>query len=96
MGFNSSIHTEPGFKAYIVTWIALVILAAASVIIVTLDTGVAGIVIAFIIASVKALLILYFFMHLGYETRFFRLAFVLPFVAMAFFLGFTFLDIFYR
>ena len=96
MDHAKTVDTMSGFRPYIVTWIALVILAAASIIVTSLDTGAAGIVIALLIASVKAVLILYFFMHLRYEKRFFRLAFLLPIVAFAFFIGFTFLDILYR
>jgi len=89
-------HEVSGFRTYIVTWIALVILAAVSIVIINLDTGVSGIVVALIIASVKAALILYFFMHLRYEGRFFKLACLLPIIVLTFFIGFTFLDIFYR
>jgi cytochrome c oxidase subunit 4 len=96
MDYDKTAHTISASRTYIVTWIALVILAAASIIITSLDTGAGGIVIALLIASVKAVLILYFFMHLRYEKRFFRLAFLLPIVAFAFFIGFTFLDILYR
>ena len=96
MEHNSKTHTAPGFRTYIVTWIALVILAAASIIVTTLDTGVSGIVAALIIASVKAALILYFFMHLKYEGWFFKLAFLLPITVLALSIGFTFLDILYR
>ncbi|KPK02173.1 MAG: hypothetical protein AMK71_03190 [Nitrospira bacterium SG8_35_4] len=96
MDHARTVHTTSGFRAYIVTWIALVILAAASIFVTSLDTGVSGIVIALIIASVKAALILYFFMHLRYENWFFKLAFLLPIAAFAFFIGFTFLDILLR
>jgi len=96
MEHEKTIHTTSGFRTYIVTWIALVILAAASITITSMDTKVAGIVVALLIASVKAALILYYFMHLRYEKWFFRLAFLLPVIAFAFFIGFTFLDIFYR
>ena len=96
MEHSNTQHMTSGFRTYIVIWGALVILAAASITITTMDTGAAGIVIALIIASVKAGLILYFFMHLRYEKRFFKLAFLLPIVVLAFFIGFTFLDILYR
>lgn len=96
MEHGKTVHTISGFRTYIVTWIALVILAAASILVTSLDTGAAAMVIALVIASVKAALILYFFMHLRYEKWFFRLAFLLPIVVFAFFICFTFLDILYR
>lgn len=85
-----------GISTYIVTWIALVILAVASIMITTLYTGAFAIVIALIIASVKAALILYIFMHLRHEGRFLKLAFLLPLIVFAFSIGFTFLDVLYR
>lgn len=96
MDNGTATHSTSGFRTYIVTWIALVILAAATIIIPSLNKGVSGILIVLVIASVKAALILYFFMHLRYEGRFIKLAFLLPLIVFAFSIGFTFLDVFYR
>jgi cytochrome c oxidase subunit 4 len=89
-------HATGSFSVYIYTWIALVILALVSISLAAIDTGVSGIVMVISIASVKAGLILYFFMHLRHEGWFFKLAFLLPILVFAFSLGFTFLDVLYR
>jgi cytochrome c oxidase subunit 4 len=58
--------------------------------------GSISILVALLIASVKSGLILYYFMHLRYESRLFRLAFLLPIFVFALSIGFTFLDVWYR
>lgn len=89
-------HDTATFKTYIITWIALVILAMVSVAVTQYHLGTASILIALIIASVKTGLILYIFMHLRYESRFFRVALMLPLFVFACLIGFTFLDVLYR
>ncbi|UCH44449.1 MAG: cytochrome C oxidase subunit IV family protein [Nitrospiraceae bacterium] len=89
-------HTAPGFKTYIIAWIALVILTAVTIAVTKIDTGAISILVALLIASVKSGLILYIFMHLGYERRFFKLAFLLPVLVFALSIWFTFLDVWYR
>lgn len=84
------------YKTYILIWTALLALTAVTIAVTQFHMGGAGILIALLIASVKAALILYFFMHLRYEGRFFKLAFLLPIIVFIFFIGFTFLDVFYR
>jgi len=93
---GNTTHTISGFGTYIFAWIALVALAAASIILSDFFAGGAGIIIALIIASLKAALVLYFFMHLRYEGLFLKLAFLLPILVLAFSIGFTFLDVLYR
>lgn len=84
------------FSTYIVTWITLVVLAAVSIIVSAMETGIPGTVLVLAIATAKAALILSFFMHLGYEGRFFKLAFLLPFIVFAFSIAFILLDVVYR
>lgn len=89
-------HEAASYKTYIFTWTALVLLAAATIAVAELHMGAASIVVALLIASLKAALILYFFMHLRYEKWFFKLAFLLPILVFMFSIGFTFLDVLYR
>lgn len=93
---SSAQHTEAGFKTYIFTWVALLILTASTIAITRFNLGAISIVAALVIASVKAGLILYFFMHLRYESRFFKLAFLLPILVFVLSIAFTFLDVMYR
>jgi len=89
-------HEATGFKTYIVTWIALAILVFASLAAAQYHVGELNIVIALAIATVKAGLILYIFMHLRNEGWFFRLTLLLPLLVFAFILWFTFQDVVYR
>ncbi len=52
--------------------------------------------IAFAIATVKALLVILFFMHLKYETKINRAIFVSGFIFLAILIGICFLDIYTR
>lgn len=56
-------------KVYIAVFLALMVLTAATVIVATIDLGWANDVVAMTIAVTKALLVLWFFMHLRYSTR---------------------------
>jgi len=89
-------HETVGLSTYIITWAVLATLAIASVVVAHYHWGELNIVIALAIATVKAGLILYIFMHLRYEGWFFRLAFLLPVLVFTFIIGFTFLDVLYR
>lgn len=93
---GSSKHTANMDRTYILTWLALTVLACVSIAVTNINIGIAGILVALVIASVKAVLILFFFMHLEYESRFFKLAFLLPIMVLLFSIGFTFLDVLYR
>ena len=54
---------------YFLTFAALMVLTAATVFVATIDLGWANDVVAMGIAVTKALLVLWFFMHLRYSTR---------------------------
>ena len=56
-------------KVYFAVFCALMVLTAATVIVATIDLGWANDVVALTIAVTKALLVLWFFMHLRYSTR---------------------------
>jgi len=56
-------------KVYFAVFAALMVLTAATVIVANFDLGWANDVVALGIAVTKALLVLWFFMHLRYSTR---------------------------
>ncbi|MFL6201992.1 MAG: cytochrome C oxidase subunit IV family protein [Thermoanaerobaculia bacterium] len=56
-------------KVYFGVFAALIVLTAATVIVANFDLGWANNVVALGIAVTKALLVLWFFMHLRYSTR---------------------------
>jgi cytochrome c oxidase subunit 4 len=93
---NSRGQHTAGYRLYTITWVALLILTVVTIAVTKIHLGSLSILVALVIASVKAALILYFFMHLKYENRFFKIAFLLPIIVFGFFMGFTFLDVLYR
>ncbi len=82
--------------ANICIWIGLLVLTGITVYVAGIDLGRFGIVANILIASVKAGLVLYIFMHLKYESR--VLKFMLTFVVLTLttIIVLTFLDVLYR
>ena len=85
-----------GERTYIFAWAMLVTLTAITVGVYRLDLGTAGVAIALLIASLKAGVILLFFMHLRQESLFLKSVFLLPVFLLAAIIGLTFVDVLYR
>lgn len=63
-------HHEIGPKTLIVVWLALTILTLVTVYSASIDFGrVINIIIAMVIASAKASIVAYYFMHLKFEDK---------------------------
>ncbi len=69
-------HREPSAMTYVVVWIALAVLATATLLLSRAAAGDWSIVIALAIASVKAAIVGAYFMHLAYGRALHRLAIV--------------------
>jgi cytochrome c oxidase subunit 4 len=74
--------TAPSARTYVLVWIALIVLATASLFVSTIIPG-GSLAISIAIAAVKAGLVAAFFMHLAHGRPVHRMAFV---AAVAFFL----------
>jgi cytochrome c oxidase subunit 4 len=85
-----------GYKTYFIVWVCLLILTAATVTVSSLKLGKHGALTSIIIASVKASLILLFFMHLKYERFLIKAMLLLTIMTIAIIVGLTFSDIGYR
>ena len=83
-------------KTFISVWAALLALTAITVTVAKLDLGALSMFTAIAIASVKAGLVLWYFMHLKYETRLLKLLLLMPIATLAFIIGMTFVDVLYR
>lgn len=68
-------HGEPGARGYALVWVALVALATLTLLVSRAVTGGPGLVVALVIASVKALLVVAFFMHLASGRPMHRIVF---------------------
>ena len=75
---------------------ALLGLTVVTVLAARVDFGYLNVLIAMAIASCKASLVVFFFMHLKYENRTIQLMVLTCFVILAIFISFTFFDIAYR
>lgn len=85
-----------GYGTYFLIWFGLIILTAITVFVSGMDLGRLSIYAALCVALAKTGLVLYFFMHLKYEQRFFQVMLLVAVITLAIFIGFTFFDISYR
>ena len=85
-----------GNKTFVLVWAALITLTAITVTVATMRLGPLSTLTALAIASIKAGLVLWFFMHLKYEARFFKLLLLIPIVTLTVIIGLTFFDVWYR
>jgi len=83
-------------RVYFIVWAALVTLTAVTVGVTALDLGKLAKFTAILIASVKASLVLLYFMHLRFETRLVRTVAIVAICTFAVFLFLTFADYLYR
>jgi cytochrome c oxidase subunit 4 len=83
-------------KTFVLVWIALLILTGVTIEAAHLQMGKWSMVANILIASTKASLVLWFFMHLKYEKRIFKLLFLVPIATITIIIGLTFFDIWYR
>ncbi len=85
------------YALYAVVWLALVVLLAATVAIAKLQLLVKYSVLApLVIASIKAGLVLAFFMHLRHEGRFLKIMLLVAVATLTVFIALTFTDVWYR
>jgi cytochrome c oxidase subunit IV len=63
-----SAHAHPTVKTFVSVWAALLVLTATTVYVATLELGPLNAIVALTIATIKALLVLLFFMELRYST----------------------------
>ena len=81
---------------YVVIWITLLALTATTITVAGMHLGRFSTLAALVIASIKASLVLWFFMHLKYEKRLFKYLLLVPVATLTVTIGLTFLDIWYR
>lgn len=67
-------HAHPTVKTFVTVWAALLVLTGLTVFAATLELGPFNAIVALTIATVKALLVLLFFMELRYSTALTKVA----------------------
>jgi len=83
-------------RTFILVWLVLLSLTALTVIVAGLHLGALSTLTALCIASVKAGLVLWFFMHLKKEKRSLKLLLLVPIVTLTIMMGLTFIDFWFR
>ena len=89
-------HSAVSYSTLIAVWAVLIALTIATVTVSRLHAGQASLLVPLLIATVKSSLVLWFFMHLKYERRFFRYLLLFPVVTLGVIIGLTLTDIWYR
>ncbi|PLY07725.1 MAG: cytochrome-c oxidase [Desulfuromonas sp.] len=92
---NEHAHIVP-YKTFILVWLALLVLTAATVAVAQFNLGALNVWVALGIAAIKSGLVISFFMHMKYEQRMFKLGLFATLAILAIFIGFTFFDVLYR
>lgn len=85
-----------GYQTLVYVWIGLIVLTAVTITVTEMRPGKLSTLTALLIASAKASLVLYFFMHLKYERRLLKLMLFMPIATLTIIIGLTFFDIWYR
>jgi cytochrome c oxidase subunit 4 len=83
-------------RTYALVWIILLIFTGITVAVARMHLGALSVLTALTIASIKALLVLMFFMHLKYERPIFRAMFMVAVITLTVFIGLTFFDVAFR
>ncbi len=83
-------------RTFISVWVALLILTGVTIEAAHLQMGEWSMLANILIASTKASLVLWFFMHLKYERKLFKVLILVPILTITIIIGLTFFDIWYR
>jgi cytochrome c oxidase subunit 4 len=83
-------------RVYVLVWIGLICLTGLTIKAAQMKMGEWSMVANIAIASAKASLVLWFFMHLKYEKRLFKILLFVPIVTVSIIISLTFFDIWYR
>jgi cytochrome c oxidase subunit 4 len=85
-------HAHPTIKTFVSVFVALLLLTALTVFVATLELGPFNAVVALTIATVKALLVLLFFMELRYSTALTKVAVIAAVFFLFLLVGLTLAD----
>ena len=88
-------HAIP-VRVYVFVWLILLVLTAITVAVSLVDMKHVTVLTAMLIASVKGLLVLLYFMHIRFEKPLYMFMILAVFVTYAVFIGLTFADYSFR
>ncbi len=84
------------YGAYSLVWAALMLLLAATIAVTKLDVSRYSVLLNLLISTVKAGLVLFFFMHLKYERWFLKTLLFMVLATLASVIALFFSDVWYR
>lgn len=93
---DEHVHSPIPYRVYIIVWLCLVVLTGITVGVSYLDMRNAAIMLAVMIASVKAMLVMLYFMHVRYDKPIVAYMIAVTAVVYAVFFGLTMSDYWYR
>lgn len=85
-----------GYRVFITIWACLIVLTGVTIWVAGLHLGNLSTFAAMIIATVKASLVLYFFMHLKYEPPVFKVMALVTIATLTVIILMTFTDVWFR
>lgn len=89
-------HSPLSYRFLALVWAGLMALTALTIGAAKVDLGFLNVALALGIASAKAGLVIFFFMHLKYENRLIKAMVLTAFVILAIAIALTFVDVGYR
>jgi cytochrome c oxidase subunit 4 len=93
---NKIKEQSTGYGTYTVVWAALLVLTGITVYVAELDLKRYGVILNILIASMKAGLVVFIFMHLKHESRFLKLMLLMAILTLTTIILLTFVDVLYR
>ncbi|OGP64775.1 MAG: hypothetical protein A3K22_00110 [Deltaproteobacteria bacterium RBG_16_42_7] len=96
MEYKENEEKVVSYGTYILVWFGLLVFTGLTVTVSGMNLGRLSIIIPLLIASSKAGMVIYFFMHLKYEGILFKVMLLITLLVVTIFIGFTFFDISYR
>lgn len=89
-------HEQSHDKTFLFVWMTLLALTVLTILSAQLEFGRWSMTANLLIASSKAGLVLWFFMHLKYEKLLFKMLLLIPIATITVIIWLTFYDIWYR
>jgi cytochrome c oxidase subunit 4 len=83
-------------RTFILVWVCLLCLTGITIEVAQMQLGLWTMAANIAVASIKASLVLWFFMRLKYEKRLFKLLLFVPIITVSIIIVLTFSDIWYR
>lgn len=93
---NTAKHAPIPLGTYVMIWLALLVLTAATITAAGLHFGNFSVLAAITIATIKGALVLLYFMHLKYEERVFKLMLGVALATLTIIMVLTFVDVAFR